>query len=180
MLDAFRVLSDHNILHRDIKPSNILFNNGVIKLADFGFCKLLAPNEMANTMVGSPIYMAPEILKGSPYTTKADIWSFGVVLYECLYGFCPYEDKSIGRLIKMIDNKDLYFPPVPKISRELTDVIKKMLTVIPSKRISWQELLQSEVFKQQPPKSNLFLNKLQDIEFYKSVESPRITSRSEE
>lgn len=59
MLDAFRVLSDNNILHRDIKPSNILFNNGVIKLADFGFCKLLAPNEMANTMVGSPIYMAP-------------------------------------------------------------------------------------------------------------------------
>lgn len=59
LLSAFKVLSDNGILHRDIKPSNILFNSGTVKLADFGFCKCLAPNEMAYTMVGSPIYMAP-------------------------------------------------------------------------------------------------------------------------
>ncbi len=65
------------------------------------------------------------------------MWSFGVVLYECLYGFCPYEDKSIGRLIKLIDNKELYFPPVPKVDWRLIEVIKKMLTINPNKRISW-------------------------------------------
>lgn len=54
-----------NILHRDLKPTNILFHEGIIKLADFGFCKELSRDtDMTQTMVGSPIYMAPEILKG--------------------------------------------------------------------------------------------------------------------
>jgi serine/threonine protein kinase len=54
---------------------------------------------MTQTMVGSPIYMAPEVLKGQAYNTKADIWSLGVVLYEMLFGICPYEDHSIAKLI---------------------------------------------------------------------------------
>jgi len=50
-------------------------------------------------MVGSPIYMAPEILRGQRYNIKADIWSIGVVLFEMLYGYCPYEEISIARLV---------------------------------------------------------------------------------
>lgn len=66
IIEAFRVLVKENILHRDLKPSNILLNSeGQLKVADFGFCKALCNrDEMTNTMVGSPIYMAPEILKG--------------------------------------------------------------------------------------------------------------------
>lgn len=79
---AFEVLSAENILHRDLKPTNILFHNGVIKVADFGFCKeLLKDTDMTQTMVGSPIYMAPEVLKGLIYDSRADIWSMGVILY---------------------------------------------------------------------------------------------------
>lgn len=52
-------------MHRDLKPDNIFFHNGNLKLGDFGFCKTLgSPNDMACTMLGSPIYMAPEVLKG--------------------------------------------------------------------------------------------------------------------
>ena len=80
--NAFEALYSENILHRDLKPTNILFHNGVIKLADFGFCKeLLKENDMTQTMVGSPIYMAPEVLKGLIYDIRADIWSLGVILY---------------------------------------------------------------------------------------------------
>lgn len=50
-------------------------------------------------MVGSPIYMAPEILKGEPYTLSSDIWSLGVTLFECLFGKCPFEDVTIPRLM---------------------------------------------------------------------------------
>jgi len=77
-----------------------LLHDGVIKVADFGFCKtLLSPSDLTQTMVGSPIYMAPEILKGCNYNIKADIWSMGVVLFEMLFGYCPFEDKTIARLI---------------------------------------------------------------------------------
>lgn len=112
LLNAFRTLQQENILHRDVKPSNILINDGsMIKLADFGFCKtLLSQQELTNTMVGSPIYMAPEVLKGGSYNTKADVWSLGIVLFEMLYGYCPYEDQTIVRLITKIDTKPLVIP----------------------------------------------------------------------
>jgi serine/threonine protein kinase len=60
ILSAFKTLTRNNIMHRDLKPDNILLHNGVIKLADFGFCKSLkSPTDLAQTMLGSPIYMAP-------------------------------------------------------------------------------------------------------------------------
>lgn len=84
-------MASKNIMHRDLKPSNILVHDGKIKLADFGFCKSLESHrDLAHTMLGSPIYMAPEVLKGEIYTIKADIWSLGVVIYEMIFGFCPF------------------------------------------------------------------------------------------
>lgn len=59
LIDAFQVLNKYNIMHRDLKPDNIFFNNGVVKLGDFGFCKSLEKTNMTKTMLGSPIYMAP-------------------------------------------------------------------------------------------------------------------------
>ena len=90
-------------MHRDLKPSNILMHNGKIKLGDFGFCKSLEnQRDLAQTMLGSPIYMAPEVLRGEIYTIKADIWSLGVVVYEMAFGFCPFQESSIARLINVL------------------------------------------------------------------------------
>ena len=130
------MLVKSNIMHRDIKPSNILLNNGVIKLADFGFCKPMKDSkDLAQTMLGSPIYMAPEILKGEIYTMKADIWSLGVVLYEMLYGFCPFEERSIARLINLIDEGTVNFPSTVKVSKNTEDLIRRMLVKDQFKRI---------------------------------------------
>ena len=65
LLEAFKILNKHNIMHRDLKPDNIFFHNNNLKLGDFGFCKTLGKSsDMASTMLGSPIYMSPEVLKG--------------------------------------------------------------------------------------------------------------------
>ena len=104
LTNAFRVLNENNIMHRDIKPENILIHDGVLKVADFGFCKPLEDRDgMAETMLGSPIYMAPEVLKGEMYTIKADVWSLGVVLYRMVFGVCPFESNNIAKLILILN-----------------------------------------------------------------------------
>ena len=89
-------------MHRDFKLANILKHNGIIKLADFGFAKLLGNDNYTNTMLGSPLNMAPEILDGKEYNSKADIWSIGTCFYELLFGRPPFKAGNIIDLIKAI------------------------------------------------------------------------------
>lgn len=143
MIEAFKVLSRSNIMHRDIKPDNILIHNGNIKIADFGFCKPLEnQNDMVQTMLGSPIYMAPEVIKGEVYTNKADIWSLGVVLYQMIYGKCPFESKSIAKLIQMLEDEEVIIPEYPKISPALEKLLKKILIKDFTNRIEWKEIFE--------------------------------------
>ena len=131
-------------MHRDLKPDNIFFHNGIIKLGDFGFCKNLnSADQMARTMLGSPIYMAPEVLRGEIYSNKADIWSLGVVLYEMLFGHCPFQSNSIAKLIEVLNTKQLEFPGT--VSIFLKDLIIKMLTKDSAKRVGWMEMFQIKI-----------------------------------
>jgi serine/threonine protein kinase len=84
LVDGLKILRNHKIMHRDLKPENILVKEGNFKLADFGFSKELGMEGMTRTMLGSPLYMAPEVLRGEAYTANADVWSVGVILYEML------------------------------------------------------------------------------------------------
>lgn len=145
LIDAFQVLNKYNIMHRDLKPDNIFFSNGVVKLGDFGFCKSLEKANMTKTMLGSPIYMAPEILRGEIYSTKADIWSLGVVLYEMVYGFCPFESTTIPKLIEVLKETELEFPPNVVVSDETKRLLRRLLTKDPTKRIEWMELLKVNI-----------------------------------
>lgn len=79
-------------------------------------------------MLGSPIYMAPQVLKGTVYDNRADIWSLGVILYEMLYGFCPYYQNTIGKLIAIIENNLLKFPSNIKVSHKIQMLLKLMMT----------------------------------------------------
>ncbi|KAJ7855605.1 Pkinase-domain-containing protein [Mycena olivaceomarginata] len=91
VLEGLRYLYDvHRIIHRDIKPSNILCNsNGDIKLCDFGVSGELV-NSIANTFVGTSIYMSPERIQGAPYSVKSDVWSLGITLIELSVGQFPF------------------------------------------------------------------------------------------
>jgi len=144
IMNAFKALYKENILHRDLKPSNILLHKEILKIADFGFCKrLMSPYELTLTMVGSPIYMAPEILKGQAYTIKADIWSLGVVLYELLFGICPYEDQTLAGLISQIDNNPIVLrKEINQISQNTELLLKRMLIKDTKARMEWTDLLE--------------------------------------
>jgi serine/threonine-protein kinase ULK2 len=82
ILHGFQTLVKNKIMHRDFKLPNVLKNDGVIKIADFGFAKLLGTeDQQVETILGSPLNMAPEVLNHQTYNIKADIWSIGVAFY---------------------------------------------------------------------------------------------------
>ena len=117
LLTAFKSLVNENILHRDIKPANILFHNGEAKLADFGFCKALTSRQdLTNSTVGSPLYMAPEVMFGKDYDSSSDIWSLGCVLFEMLYSKCPFETNNLTNLMLKLEKEDFQIPPQPSVS----------------------------------------------------------------
>lgn len=79
---GFHELINNGVIHRDIKPENILIRNKVLKLADFGFAKSVNADYMNQSLVGTPLYMAPQILKRDKYTSKCDIWGVGLIYFE--------------------------------------------------------------------------------------------------
>jgi serine/threonine protein kinase len=129
-----------NIMHRDIKPANILFKDGKIKVADWGFSRLLEFGETTCSFIGSPAYMAPEVLKGEEYSLKADVWSLGIVAYECLFGVCPWSSKSIAALSNEISHKALHLPQERGLSKTTQKILSSMLNADPLGRPTFKEI----------------------------------------
>jgi cGMP-dependent protein kinase len=94
----------------EIIDDNISFKSDNIKLIDFGTAKLLY--DYTNTTIGTPHYMAPEVLKGKCYSLSCDFWSIGICMYEIFYGYCPFGKgaKDVMDIYQEIIYKDLYFP----------------------------------------------------------------------
>lgn len=95
------------VMHRDLKPSNIILHNGTVKIADFGLACKFSKDQMLRTFAGTPLYMAPEILKGHVYNQKVDIYSAGNVLYEMLYGVTPFKGRDLKTLLESIEQGQL-------------------------------------------------------------------------
>ncbi|KAI9319475.1 kinase-like domain-containing protein [Dichotomocladium elegans] len=133
----------HHICHRDLKPENILLdkNKKHLKIADFGIAAIQPPDRLLRSSCGSPHYASPEIIKGMPYYGPAtDIWSCGVILYAMLTGYLPFEDTHVGGLMSKI--KTGRYAPLPdSVSPEAKDLVRSMLVVDPSRRISLDAVL---------------------------------------
>ena len=100
---ALHFVHNRNILHRDLKAQNIFVKDGQLKLGDFGISKVLTGSvAFAQTMIGTPYYMSPEVFKGKPYDFKSDIWSLGCVLYELITFKHAFDANNLNNLAQKI------------------------------------------------------------------------------
>ena len=142
---AIEYLHNNNCIYRDLKPENVTIDSeGHIKIIDFGLCKLLNEDLNDFSVCGSPEYVAPEVIFNKEYGKEIDIWSLGVMIYEMLSGYLPFEIKDNNitpdiykKKIKMFD----YF------SKEAKDLIKHLLVIDPKKRYNIAQIKKHKFFK---------------------------------
>uniref|UniRef100_A0A1A8G2A1 non-specific serine/threonine protein kinase n=1 Tax=Nothobranchius korthausae TaxID=1143690 RepID=A0A1A8G2A1_9TELE len=147
---AMRVLQTKGIIHRDLKPQNILLsyppgrksysNNTCIKIADFGFARYLQNNMMAATLCGSPMYMAPEVIMSQNYDAKADLWSIGTIVFQCLTGKAPFQASSPQDLRMFYEKNKNLSPNIPReTSTHLRHLLLGLLQRNPKDRMEFDE-----------------------------------------
>lgn len=140
ILIALKHLHSRHIVHCDLKPENVLLSSETpfpqVKLCDFGFARIIGEKSFRRSVVGTPAYLAPEVLKSKGYNRSLDMWSVGVIIYVSLSGTFPFnEDEEIP---DQIQNAAFMFPPNPwkEISPEAIDIISRLLQVKMRKRFT--------------------------------------------
>jgi NIMA (never in mitosis gene a)-related kinase 1/4/5 len=140
-----KYVHDRKILHRDLKTQNIFLTaNGDIKIGDFGIARVLQDTyDCAQTAIGTPYYLSPEICQEKPYNQKSDIWSLGCILYELVTLKHAFDANSMkGLVLKILRGS---YPSIPTTySQELRDLISEMLTRDPAKRPSVKKILEKD------------------------------------
>ena len=141
------------VMHRDLKPGNILLSYPTtitrvqpcdikLKIADFGFARFLNDEDMAATLCGSPIYMAPEVLMGLHYDSRVDLWSLGTIIYQCYMGKAPFKASNPYSLRSLYEKSPELVPHIPNhMSPHLKSFILALLQKNPDKRIPFEELI---------------------------------------
>ncbi|KAG0464311.1 hypothetical protein HPP92_020380 [Vanilla planifolia] len=146
IVEVVQMCHKHGVMHRDLKPENFLFankkENAALKAIDFGLSVFFTPGERFTEIVGSPYYMAPEVLKRN-YGPEVDVWSAGVILYILLCGVPPFWAETEQGVAQAIIRSVIDFKrdPWPKVSDSAKDLVKRMLDPDPKHRLTAQEVL---------------------------------------
>lgn len=155
---AMRALNAKGIVHRDLKPQNILLCHGprpkpapadiTLKIADFGFARFLQDGVMAATLCGSPMYMAPEVIMSLQYDAKADLWSIGTIVFQCLTGTAPFKAQTPQALKQFYEKATNLAPRIPSgTSRELHDLLSRLLKKNAKDRMDFDEFFSHPFLK---------------------------------
>jgi len=141
LADALECAHEQGIVHRDLKPENLLLDSaGALKVMDFGVARLAERTTtltQAGMVVGTPAYMAPEQLLAEEVDARSDLYSVGVILYECLTGKPPFEAKSPISLIAKVLNETAVAPEVvkPDVPHSISELVMRLLAKDPKERV---------------------------------------------
>ncbi|CAB3986942.1 serine threonine- kinase D3 [Paramuricea clavata] len=148
ILIALKHLHSRNIVHCDLKPENVLLSSNCsdcgfpqIKLCDFGFARIIGEKSFRRSVVGTPAYLAPEVLRNRGYNRSIDMWSVGVIIYVSLSGTFPFNEEE--EIADQIKNAAFMYPPDPwqEVSKEGIDLINRLLQVDKRYRLSCDKSL---------------------------------------
>lgn len=148
LLDALAYMHLNNVTHRDLKLENLLLARpndiSSVVIADFGLARnAVNARQVFSTQCGTPSYVAPEILLGKPYTPAVDVWSLGVILYTLLIGSFPFAHDDQQTLFRIIcsGNFDTTQPEWAQVSSDVKDLLKGLLDVNPTTRLTAADAL---------------------------------------
>ena len=171
LLQGMKYLHDNHIMHRDLKCANIfLLKNGNLKIGDLNVSKF-SKIGLARTQTGTPYYCSPEIWTEKSYDYKSDIWSLGCIIYEICSSHPPFRGTNLKDLYSNV-MKGIY-PPIPSIySKDLSNLIAKMLVIDPNKRASIDQLLQSGIIKKKNNYKNVINKNDKNVNLIKTIKLP--------
>ena len=164
------------IIHRDIKPENVLLAEGLVaKLTDFGWSNYMQEDEKRTTVCGTPIYLAPEIIKEQGHDERVDVWCIGVLLFELSTGNIPFQGNDIDTLKSNILKLKISWPR--DINTDVKNLIMKILKLDPNARMPLSEMLQHPFFTRYFPNASQSLIKpdknIKYKTFIMSVDDPK-------
>jgi len=162
LFDAVTYLHKNGVAHRDLKPENLLFTshepNAKIKIIDFGFAKIeVNPHEL-QTPVGTPAFVAPEVMTQETYSKSVDMWSLGCVLFFMLFGKPPFYSPDQKELEEMVSNGEFEIPSTPEVSQEAISLIYELLELDSEKRITAINALEHKWFTKDLSNNNKSTN----------------------